>query len=255
MPQAQQDHNAHQPLTLATLAMLGVLELAGCGRAPQAEDTQLNFPVASAGVAPLNREDIPELKGFAQIYTYPGGVKVPVLHCPIQLTDPDPDNLRKILFAVPDKHGEVLDPLTSPWADPSKQAFFNCHAFALGETLGLTPNDSVNGARVNSLGYENPVGLLLPKFFDLKCSFEGETLNAPAFTHHASLSSGDRIFLVNSDGPSIEHLHSGRLVKRNGENWVVSKLGEDPLVVTPIDTLLLVYPTTRIEAWVPKNVR
>lgn len=246
--------------TTAGLLAFGVLQLAffaGCGERretkPDRTGIQALFSVGTANL-PLRKESTDSLpQDLCEIYCYAGGIRVPVLHVNIKLAPPNPQELRKVLLSNPAKPGEIVIDSSNPWAQNSAQSFFNCHAFALGETVGLTPNDQINGAPVRTLGFPNPVGELLPVFFTLKLAFEGHQMNLANIESDSRLSTGDRIFFVAKTKEGVEHVHSGRIVKRGQENWVMSKLGEDPLVITPLETLSKLYDFSQIQIWIPRS--
>jgi len=141
--------------------------------------------------------------------------------------------------------GYLLDG-SSPWTVRANQPLFNCHTYALGEQAGLTASYSVEGLVEPGRALENGVELLLKQHFVQICSFPADlegllaiTLAGPKF-----LMNDDRIFFVFETGiPEIGtgYMHSGRLVIRDGELFLRSKLGRTPLCEARLAAVLGLY--------------
>lgn len=262
-PHDQQSSPQHASAAVVVTCLLVEFAcLSSCGRS---SSTEKELPSPSGFVAqsvneptllasPIRKEPVSELHGLAEIYHYKGSVGFPVLHVPIELFPPDPQALRKLLNFVPGKPGFVVDMPGNPWAKAGASASFNCHAFTFGEALGFTPNDQVNGADVKTLGYRNPVDQLLQAFYRKRCEYQVGAAGLVQFETDSDFNGGELVFLVQGSGAQTEYMHSGRVVKHDGENWVMSKLGEDPLVMTPMAVLTNLYAGSfsRVEVWLPK---
>lgn len=114
--------------------------------------------------------------------------------------------------------------------EDSNDPAVNCHAFAmkragvaLPEHTWLDPDRSY-------------LALLKEYFSNTQLRFD-ET-NRSSFDYDSQVQDGDLVLMVN-DMNSLNH--SGIVVKRNGFNWIISKLDEDMTVMTPLDGLWDAY--------------
>lgn len=113
----------------------------------------------------------------------------------------------------------------NPWCrnGTKPDSGFNCHAHAVGDLIGLTPDDWLDGGVSKLTGNTNPMQVVLDNFFREVASND--------------LREGDVVSLVKNGPDGVEYIHSGRIVNENGRVMIASKLGEGPLVVA----LLSVY--------------
>lgn len=129
------------------------------------------------------------------------------------------------------------------WSEVGREptASFNCHTYSLGERIGLTPEDWVEGEPTNLSLDTSPMEILLSVYFKLqktlKCSEASSLISDP------DLQAGDIVsFTYTRSHWGVCHLHSGQVKLVNGENWLASKFYIGRLVVTPIAEALSHYP-------------
>lgn len=132
----------------------------------------------------------------------------------------------------------------NPWCrngtkpDPS----FNCHAYSVGDIIGLTPTDWLDGASSELTNGMNPVQVALDNYFSLILELDKNPESVSGVAEASWLREDDVLALVKHDPDgSVEYVHSGRIVKEHGENWLASKLGEGPLIVAPLIAYTIEY--------------
>jgi len=57
------------------------------------------------------------------------------------------------------------------------------------------------------------------------------------FQNDTDILAGDFVSLNSSFKAEASYIHSGRIIKINNTNWIVSKFGEGPLLVNPLSTI------------------
>jgi hypothetical protein len=132
-----------------------------------------------------------------------------------------------------------------PWSEAgaSGNHRFNCLTYALGDRVGLTPDDWIEGIREVITDWTNPMETLLALYF--------KQIKVMDVSLREMLALTDSQFLQDDDIYSMEGrlktygrvvYHAGRICKLSGENYLVSKIGEARLVITPLHVPLSVYP-------------
>ena len=162
---------------------------------------------------------------------------VPITNPLLQLVFGDPLQYEGLGFILEDD---------SEWSrigqEPTPR--FNCHAYSLGERVGLTAEDWLEGEPTNLSLDTNPTQILLSVYFRRRRTFD--VAQAEVLTQNPGLREGDIIsFTHERPNWGIVHEHSGRIRQVNGENWMASKFKTGRLLVTPIIDALQIYPDTR----------
>jgi hypothetical protein len=162
---------------------------------------------------------------------------------------PITSSLLELIFGDPAQyHGEafVLREPKDIWTKVGQQptAGFNCHAYALGERIGLTPADWVEGEPTDLSMDTNPMEILLSVYFETIAILP--VSEAHTLAHEQELQRGDIIsFVRNRPYWGIVHGHSGRVIRVNDANWMASKLKTGRLLAIPILEALQLYPQTQ----------
>lgn len=80
--------------------------------------------------------------------------------------------------ATKQDNGFILEESGNPWAAGGKEGSpsFNCHAYAVGERLGLTPNDWLEGQSSALTNNTNPLGTVLNRSFRIVREYSGENM-------------------------------------------------------------------------------
>lgn len=149
------------------------------------------------------------------------------------------EKLNQILTDDPLHPGLFLRDTLSPWLDPSNYLKFNCHAFALGARLDISPTDWVEGQASGLTLNQNPMKIALNAFFSSYLDSNFKSIKWDELTTDTSLDEGDIITFYDTKTDSF--VHSGVIVKRNGENWCMAKSGDAEIVVTPLKNSALNY--------------
>jgi len=224
---------------LIGFALLVAIGSSGCGRRP-ARATRL--PV-----------DVPESVGqrilIDPIHTYLGLTGRSVLACPagycvILHFPPEPvpvEDLTDVLEGDPGTDaddGEVYDDPDSPWcsalaAGPSRNTF-NCCAFAVGDVAGLTPDDWIMPMLCGDTFDTLPMQVLLDSFYERLQALDGPGFHWRALEGDAHLRTDDVLCFVSTTGQHTCYSHVGRILRKGGRNWLISKFGAGPILRTTI---------------------
>jgi hypothetical protein len=176
------------------------------------------------------------------------GQKVILLHVKqIPPLVPVPGPLQPLVFGDPTQYqgSAFILQEDNKWSKAGKEptAGFNCHAYALGERVGLTPEDWVEGEPTNLSENTNPMEALLSVYCRHMKTLPAS--QADLLSQDSHLKEGDIVsFVLGILCERVNHLHSGRIKLVNGENWMASKFRAGRLLVTPISEALQVYPIT-----------
>lgn len=142
----------------------------------------------------------------------------------------------------------VIEGSDNPWATnfegkPWKKGDranprFNCHSFSLGNHVGITPDDWVEGLKGKATEDTNPMEVFLASYFTMVKKLDPSKQKPEDVEKDPDLKEGDILLLTGRDPEGKRptfHSHSGRIVKR-GDKWqLMAKMGEDfPVVVGPI---------------------
>tara|TARA_B100000029_G_scaffold494573_1_gene558482 strand:+ start:961 stop:1746 length:786 start_codon:yes stop_codon:yes gene_type:complete len=117
---------------------------------------------------------------------------------------------------------------------------FNCHTYATGPAVGLTVRDWTHGDAHPLTGFSNPMGVILSSYFE---QLGNETANHDGLRRiemDDSLRTDDIICFVDQ-GETTRFVHSGRIRKQDGRNWIVSKFGSRPLLLSRLAPTFAVY--------------
>ena len=137
---------------------------------------------------------------------------------------------------------EISDEWTRTWQH--SVPIFNCHAYSLGTRVGLAPNDWVEGEPTDLSMNTNPTAILLAAYFRQIRTLE--TAQVAKLVEDQRLCEGDIIsFTRERNYWGTVHEHSGKVLKVEGKNWMMSKFMAGRLLVTPIADALELYPKAR----------
>lgn len=138
--------------------------------------------------------------------------------------------------------GFVLDEKGNIWCEGGSEGSptFNCHAHAMRK-FGINPKDWVEGMESPLTNHTNPLRNLL----ECHCEKVGgyKLTEANAVASDPKLQEDDVLVLVGpvSGSAARQVVHSVTIRKHKGKNWTLGKLGEGPLIVVPLSTLLREY--------------
>ena len=107
---------------------------------------------------------------------------------------------------------------------------FNCHTLSIGSYLGLGPGDWLEGAKGVFTLMENPTQLLLNRYFD-------RILMSDDVRLRLSSSAQEDDVVVFEDSATNELCHSGRVKWIDDRPYVLSKLGEHPIIISTLAVL------------------
>lgn len=128
-----------------------------------------------------------------------------------------------------------LEPSEWVWSRAPLQDF-NCHALAVGSSVGLTPTDWLEGKASAQTLHENPTRLLLDQFFlPMATQNSGETPLSPP----DAVEEND-VFVLR-DSRSDHLIHSGFIKWIEEEPLAISKFGEGPILITTLQLLGRLY--------------
>ncbi|HEV8487292.1 MAG TPA: hypothetical protein VGV87_27335 [Blastocatellia bacterium] len=170
-----------------------------------------------------------------------GGNKVVILHKTDQFFTTSSIQAKSLTnFLV--GGGFVCTDASNPWCAPTALTTFNCHAFALGDRAGLSPQDWLDGEAGPLTDGINPMGALV-SYYLKPYRKSGKT------AHEITRLAGDRCvcegdvicFLRMDESNRLTFVHSGKMVKVGSQNWVMSKLGENPVCTLPLRDLVDEY--------------
>lgn len=126
-----------------------------------------------------------------------------------------------------------LEPQDWPWSHQCA-VNFNCHAMAIGASVGVTPSDWLEGLASPATLGQNPTGLLLDRYYELLHS------TAPHDDSICDAIVDNNVFVV-CDSKSSHFIHSG-IVRFIGDQLVaISKFGEGPILLTSIELIKEFY--------------
>lgn len=204
-------------------------------RMPLDRDTELELPSYTRRGVQVRR---------SQLWSY--GQRIVLLHM-------DSDAMRgmfqgstggfwDLVFGNPsDYHGPeyILRDPTCPWSTNGQEPTFsfNCHAYSLGEKVGLNPHDWVEGECTDASMNTNPTDILLRDYFRPVKQLAATLQAAETLADDPELCEDDVVsFTRMTKFWGIAHDHSGRIRMVNRQNWLASKFREGRLLMTPIAT-------------------
>ena len=187
-----------------------------------------------------------DLLPIERVMQWAGNQRIVLLHIK-SLPPPNPISspLQPLIFGDPAQYqgSSFILKENNKWSKAGQEptAGFNCHAYSLGERVGLTPQDWVEGEPTNLSEDTNPMEILLSVY----CRLVGkQPVSQIDLLPHVR--EGDIIcFTIEQLYGGVNYLHSGRIRVVNGQNWMASKFRTGRLLVTPIQEALQVYPTTQ----------
>lgn len=119
---------------------------------------------------------------------------------------------------------------------------FNCCTFAVGDYLGLTPRDWIEPRPHAVTYFTNPMQVILDSYFRLVKSYPRSALDWSKIAEDDSLREDDVLCFwlgsTQSRNPGREVwpeiVHAGKVRKRAGQNWLLSKIRSGPIVLATI---------------------
>ena len=171
-----------------------------------------------------------------------------LLHHPLQGVEAP--NLEQLLgrnTAEPDDDGMIVEDEADLWVEAANDCAtsFNCCTYAVGADIGLTPYDWVQPIATESTLMINPMQTILENCYKVVCTYQlnsQETLNAyKSLEGRDDIFDGDVACFVRGSGDSVRFLHAGRIKKKSGRNWLVSKMGAGPIVISTIERTAAYY--------------
>jgi hypothetical protein len=206
-------------------------------------------------LAPLNRSEdkpLPPMTvngvAFRRTEQNLGGNRLVILH----KTDPffttssfQARSLTRFLV----RGGFVCTDAGNPWCAATALTTFNCHAFALGERAGMSPQDWVDGEAGPLTDGINPMGVLVSYYLKPYMKLGKSAHEITRLVQNRCVCEGDIIcFLRRDDKNRPIFVHSGKIVKAGDDNVVMSKLGENPVCTLPLRDLVNEY--SPIFSWI-----
>jgi hypothetical protein len=128
---------------------------------------------------------------------------------------------------------------------------FNCCAYAVGDAVGLTVDDWIAGEATADTRFINPMQVLLDSYYKRVKVYDQPGPSLGRIANDRELRDEDVLCFVDtrgSHGPVFNH--AGRICKRNGINWLVSKYGSGLLVCATIRTVAREYADSFDQVWI-----
>jgi hypothetical protein len=164
------------------------------------------------------------------------------------------DRILKTEADSPDCAAELIVDPRDMWAcasaSPALACTFNCCTYAVGEVAGLSVNDWLPSEASGDTLQTVPMQVVLDSFFDRIRVYRQPLEDWSVVEGDQSLRAGDVFCLVDSSGATPAYIHAGKICKRNGRNWVDSKLGPGPVVRSTVKALVVEYSKSREELWI-----
>jgi hypothetical protein len=125
-------------------------------------------------------------------------------------------------------------------------ATFNCATFAVGDFIGLTPNDWLNPAP-SSDGYPTPIAVILDSFFTPVHELSLiDAVHDRQFETDERLREGDVVSferIDDRDDPTRRNFtHLGLVQKQDGVNRLLSKFGQGPVLLSDLNFAHRMFP-------------
>lgn len=126
---------------------------------------------------------------------------------------------------------------------------FNCGAFAVGPFVGLTVEDVVDG--IDRQEYGNPMEVVLKSYFEQIGTYNLRHPDGKAsFERNDQLQDNDVVCFVDPTGPSLLHVHAGRIKQQDGRNLVLSKFGRrGPILLADLPFVARHYPSVELRVF------
>ncbi|MDM4017702.1 hypothetical protein [Roseiconus lacunae] len=118
------------------------------------------------------------------------------------------------------------------WSTADKRNF-NCHALAIGSSVGLGPDQWLEGLASPATMHHNPVGTLLARCF--------ERISSKTVTSKWRSAIREHDVFVCYDRDHDHYVHSGFLKWVAGIPMAISKFGEGPIMITTLKLIERFY--------------
>ncbi len=125
-----------------------------------------------------------------------------------------------------------------PWFHPSNHRA-NCHAFASASRVGIAADFWLPADRVRNAVYGDSYEVLLRSYFENVA--EGAIADAQSVLAGEGAREGDLVVFGRNYPNYFLKEHSGLLFWQDGEWRLLHKVGEGPILLTPIDDVLTRY--------------
>ena len=140
-------------------------------------------------------------------------------------------------------HFEPNNPWYEGYHEQKVLATFNCHAFAIGSDIGLTPSDLLEAIPLQQ--FPNPLTTALTEFYNAVASVPVNMLAEDLQSMIGKIQPGDVVCLVNNSGTQREYIHMARIESVGKEIRFLSKMGrQGPVLLTNLQFLLRHYAKT-----------
>ena len=120
----------------------------------------------------------------------------------------------------------------SQWYVPpdnlSEYSAFNCAAYALGDSIGLSRWDWLEPSPVGWTDDKCPAQAVLNQYFELVAPYPVSEIDWDELESSASIRNDDVIAFSDAEQQD-KHIHFGKIKKQGGSNTLVSKLGLGPI--------------------------
>lgn len=166
-----------------------------------------------------------------RVFRFRGGECV-VLRPPIDLVSEEEDQR----YRGTDEETELVRhtlPTDSRWrVDPNRPeelTTFNCATFAIGDAIGLSRADFLDPRSASFTNKQNPAHVLLQEFYQRLATYSLAEVNWSQLDQLESLRDNDVVVFA-IHGTDEEYVHLGKIIKWQGHNRMLSKMGRGPIV-------------------------
>jgi hypothetical protein len=145
----------------------------------------------------------------------------------------------------PEDDGEVHREATdSYWRrmTPSHEtslSTFNCCTYAVGDVVRLSVNDWLEPKADSNTFFKVPIEIVLDSYFRMVTT-RPSPIDWNTLQRDKTLLDGDVVCFVNQQGQP-NFIHVGRILKQDARNWMVSKLGNGPVVRATLQSTANAY--------------
>lgn len=111
----------------------------------------------------------------------------------------------------------------------SRATTFNCATFALGDIVGLGPNDWIEPLARSDTLYTVPAQVILDSYCQLIAEYSTASADWQQLARDDGLLDGDILCFAFETAGTQSYVHMGKIRKVLGRNLLVSKLGVGPI--------------------------
>jgi len=234
------------------IAMLGLVVVAGQFRST----TQAVGDTAVAAAERVWLEPVRTLAGITgrSVLECPAGSCIILHYPPLHV---DLGDLRGFLEESAQTTDEVAEIYSDPanrwsWAETAYRTnnTFNCCTYAVGDVVGLTTDDWVAPSASGDTYYTVPMQIILDSYFDQIRTYRDPSNGWEEVVLDTHLREEDVLCCVSTEGRRPDFAHAGRICKKNGTNWLLSKFGSGPIVRSTLRKVASEYDGLFDQIWV-----